>query len=67
MKKLVVGVLAHVDAGKTTLCEGLLYCSGQIKKQGRAAYVFSASEANTRFYQNSGFETVAVFRECFIH
>ena len=35
MKKLVVGVLAHVDAGKTTLCEGLLYCSGQIKKQGR--------------------------------
>ena len=25
MDKLVVGILAHVDAGKTTLSEGLLY------------------------------------------
>ena len=35
MKRLVIGVLAHVDAGKTTLCEGLLYCAGAIKKLGR--------------------------------
>ena len=35
MKKLVIGVLAHVDAGKTTLCEALLYLSGQIKQPGR--------------------------------
>lgn len=35
MKRLVIGVLAHVDAGKTTLCEGLLYCAGVIKKLGR--------------------------------
>ena len=27
MDKLVVGILAHVDAGKTTLSEGLLYLS----------------------------------------
>lgn len=33
--KLVVGILAHVDAGKTTLCEGLLYLSGSIRKKGR--------------------------------
>ena len=35
MKKLVVGILAHVDAGKTTLSEGLLYTSGKIRKIGR--------------------------------
>lgn len=35
MKKLVIGILAHVDAGKTTLSEGLLYLSGKIRKLGR--------------------------------
>ncbi len=35
MKKLVVGILAHVDAGKTTLSEGLLYLTGQIRSLGR--------------------------------
>ena len=35
MDKLVVGILAHVDAGKTTLTEGLLYTCGQLKKLGR--------------------------------
>ena len=35
MKKLVIGILAHVDAGKTTLSEALLYCSGAIRKLGR--------------------------------
>lgn len=35
MKKLVVGILAHVDSGKTTLSEALMYCSGNIKKLGR--------------------------------
>ncbi len=35
MKKIVVGILAHVDAGKTTLSEGLLYTSGKIRKLGR--------------------------------
>ena len=31
----VLGILAHVDAGKTTLCEALLYLSGKLKKLGR--------------------------------
>ncbi len=35
MKKLVIGILAHVDAGKTTLSEALLYQTGKIKKFGR--------------------------------
>ena len=35
MKKLVIGILAHVDAGKTTLSEGLLYTAGVIDKLGR--------------------------------
>ena len=35
MKKLAVGILAHVDAGKTTLSEGLLYRCGCLKKLGR--------------------------------
>ena len=35
MKRLVVGILAHVDAGKTTLSEGLLYLTGRIRKLGR--------------------------------
>ncbi|MEI3227128.1 MAG: translation factor GTPase family protein [Lachnospiraceae bacterium] len=35
MKKLVIGILAHVDAGKTTLSEGMLYVSGAIRRLGR--------------------------------
>ena len=35
MKKLAIGILAHVDAGKTTLSESMLYISGSIRKIGR--------------------------------
>lgn len=35
MKKTVIGILAHVDAGKTTLSESMLYLSGSIRKLGR--------------------------------
>ena len=34
-KQLVAGILAHVDAGKTTLSESMLYLSGRIRKLGR--------------------------------
>ena len=34
-KKLSIGIMAHVDAGKTTLSEAMLYLSGQIRKLGR--------------------------------
>ena len=35
MKRMVIGVLAHVDAGKTTLSEALLYTTGSIRNFGR--------------------------------
>ena len=35
MKRLTVGLLAHVDAGKTTLAESILFLCGAIRKIGR--------------------------------
>ncbi len=35
MKRLVIGMTAHVDSGKTTLSEALLYRSGEIRRLGR--------------------------------
>jgi len=40
MKKTVVGLLAHVDAGKTTLSEAILYGAGAIRRLGRVGCVF---------------------------
>lgn len=35
MNPITIGILAHVDAGKTTLSESILYLTGQIRKLGR--------------------------------
>jgi len=35
MKRIVTGIVAHVDAGKTTLSEAMLYRSGNLRKLGR--------------------------------
>ena len=51
MKKLVAGILAHVDAGKTTLSEAMLYLSGSINKLGRVDH------------QNAFLDTNALERE----
>ncbi|MGN0402084.1 MAG: NYN domain-containing protein [Acetatifactor sp.] len=34
-KRICIGILAHVDAGKTTLSEALLYTTGSLRKLGR--------------------------------
>ena len=50
-KKLTIGILAHVDAGKTTLSEALLYLSGSIRTLGRVDH------------KNTYLDTFAVERE----
>ena len=61
----ILGAVAtHPDFRRRGLSRELVKTlASQITSQGRAAYVFSASVANTRFYQNSGFEICADFTE----
>ena len=47
MKRITVGILAHVDSGKTTLSEALLYTSGNISKLGRVDHRDSFLDTNT--------------------
>ena len=35
MKRIVTGIIAHVDAGKTTLSEAMLYTAGATDRLGR--------------------------------
>ena len=46
MKKLTLGVLAHVDAGKTTLCEAMLYRAGAIRTPGRVDHGNAALDSH---------------------
>ena len=45
MKRLVLGILAHVDAGKTTLSEALLYTAGAIPAPSPSGNAAAAPEA----------------------
>lgn len=46
-KKLTIGILAHVDAGKTTLSEALLYISGKIRTLGRVDHKNTYLDTNS--------------------
>ena len=46
MKNIVIGILAHVDAGKTTLAEALLYHSGAVRKLGRVDHGDTAMDTH---------------------
>ena len=61
----ILGAVAtHPDYRRRGLSRELVRTlASRIKEQGREVCVFSASDANTRFYQNSGFEIVDGFRE----
>ncbi len=64
MKRLVIGILAHVDAGKTTLSESILYICGKLKKMGRVDkkdsfldnYVLERERGITIFSKQAVFE-----------
>ncbi len=47
MKRLVIGILAHVDSGKTTLCEALLYKCGNISSLGRVDHKNAFLDTNS--------------------
>ena len=58
-----IGIVAHVDAGKTTLSEGILYLTGQIRKLGRVdhgdafldTYTLERSRGITIFSKQANF------------
>ena len=47
MKKIILGITAHVDSGKTTLAEAMLYRSGSIRKLGRVDAGDSTLDTNS--------------------
>ena len=47
MKKAVIGILAHVDAGKTTLAEAILYRTGIMRKLGRVDHGDTVMDTNS--------------------
>ncbi len=47
MGKRVIGIIAHVDAGKTTLAEALLFKAGALRKQGRVDNGDTALDTHT--------------------
>ena len=70
MKRIAIGILAHVDAGKTTLSEGLLYCSGAIDRLGRVdkrdAYLDTHSIERERGITIFSKQAVLEYRDSYI-
>lgn len=56
-KQITLGLLAHVDAGKTTLSEDLLYLAGAIRKRGRVDH----GDAALDFYQQETDRGITIF------
>ena len=53
MKNICLGILAHVDAGKTSLCESLLYKSSTIRTAGRVDTKDSFLDTNNDIFKDS--------------
>ena len=45
-RRVVIGIIAHVDAGKTTLAETMLYRTGQLRKLGRVDHGSAAMDSH---------------------
>ncbi len=63
MKHICLGIMAHVDAGKTTLSEGLLYAAGALRRPGRVDHgdAFLDTDAQERERGITIFSKQAVF------
>lgn len=57
MKKSIIGILAHVDAGKTTLSESMLYLAGIIRQLGRVDH----GDAFLDFYNQEKNRGITIF------
>ena len=62
MKTLTIGILAHVDAGKTTLSEAMLYRAGMLRAMGRVDHgdAFLDTDAQERAGTSKEFRAVWV-------
>ena len=52
-EKIALGILAHVDAGKTTLSEALLFKTGSIRSAGRVDHGDTHLDTNGSLYKKS--------------
>lgn len=57
MRKITLGILAHVDGGKTTLSESVLYLTGKIRKLGRVDH----KDANLDNFQMERDRGITIF------
>lgn len=62
-KQITMGILAHVDAGKTTLSEGILYTCKAIRKLGRVDHQDAFLDTNT-LERNRGITIFSKQAEC---
>lgn len=62
-KQITMGILAHVDAGKTTLSEGILYTCKAIRKLGRVDHQDASLDTNT-LERNRGITIFSKQAEC---
>ena len=64
MNPLTIGILAHVDAGKTTLAEAILYRTGALRRMGRVDHGDTAldTDALERARGITIFSSQAVFQ-----
>ena len=64
-KQITMGILAHVDAGKTTLSEGILYTCKAIRKLGRVDHQDAFLDTNT-LERNRGITIFSKQAECIL-